>query len=861
MTLRSKQRPNTPLVAFITHNPQMDRHLIQDLLHKKVDIALWTPAKKTKKDPRIIWCDAKKEIITHAKSADYFIISCVDYKTFKNVSEVEKIIAQTIKIIPKKTRVMILSPARVVNKKEYLSLLNHVEKITSQIRQSHTDVRSIYIMDYIDKHAINPVTPPQEIITNNSRFSGNLTGSRSMIPLVYADSSSHICKILFSRAYRKKEVILVGHREMLGENIESLTQHKQSSLAPTSANKRQTQFSSVAITSQTAKIEKIKNATPVREEIYRLIHPKTKATPPKKKNIKKEEKKKKIIKPKHIGIIGVGLLIWLSWLLWPFVLLKYYEMQTKRGWSPTSIQTRRVEKTKTAVFNRLKKSSQLEIDTLSVIRENTTQKANSVHLAAQLNNTIEEAQQQSQQIISTIMGQGSGVGEKVNQLHASLEKMVFVSQQIESSQREQYQQGLQLAQILKSIANAPQANITAIIQNNQELRPTGGFISGVALATLKQGQISSIEYKDVYDLDAQLNGAVQSPPEIAQELGESAWYLRDANWDPDFIKTATQVEWFVDKQIGRQTDIVVGLNLSTLTKLLEVLEKVTLPDGKVVTAKNIEDVVLRNQEIQPRQDSTIKSEILSSITAAVIKKIEDNPGRRGIITTILDQLILGEIMLYASDEHIQQMISQAGWAGEIANTPCQGVEGSCVGDYVYLVETNTGINKTNQHVSREMQITTDTRTTQVDVQIHNSAPSNDWPLGSYKAYLRAYLPQQVTLESLVIDGISLSGSQYTQKITQNKLVVAFRADIKPMSSADVSIKYQHPKRMIESTPYQYHLRIQEQPGKQPTPTSITLIAKNAQIASGPTTATITTDTLTHEIVNDKLVDLLVDLVE
>lgn len=83
-----------------------------------------------------------------------------------------------------------------------------------------------------------------------------------------------------------------------------------------------------------------------------------------------------------------------------------------------------------------------------------------------------------------------------------------------------------------------------LLQNNMELRPTGGFIGSFALLTFNKGQLLDFEVRDVYSTDGQLKGHVEPPTELKEHLGEAGWYLRDSNWDPDFPTSAARAAWF-----------------------------------------------------------------------------------------------------------------------------------------------------------------------------------------------------------------------------------------------------------------------------------------------------------------------------
>ena len=127
-----------------------------------------------------------------------------------------------------------------------------------------------------------------------------------------------------------------------------------------------------------------------------------------------------------------------------------------------------------------------------------------------------------------------------------------------------------------------------LFQNNMELRPTGGFIGSFSIISFDKGRMTEIVVNDVYSADGQLKGHVDPPEALRIHLGEGGWYLRDANWDPDFSISADKIEWFLDKEINTKVDGVIAIDLSFVQKLLKITGPINLVDfSKTITAENI----------------------------------------------------------------------------------------------------------------------------------------------------------------------------------------------------------------------------------------------------------------------------------
>ncbi|MBP7843101.1 DUF4012 domain-containing protein, partial [Candidatus Woesebacteria bacterium] len=137
-----------------------------------------------------------------------------------------------------------------------------------------------------------------------------------------------------------------------------------------------------------------------------------------------------------------------------------------------------------------------------------------------------------------------------------------------------------------------------LLQNNQELRPTGGFIQAVALLNFDKGSLVSYQVYSIYELDKKLPGQVVPPEEIKTHLGETNWYLRDSNWSPDFPKSSKQIAWFIEKSLGVNVNGVIAMNVYSLSDLLKAVGPIDLPEyNEVLTDKNIEERMEFHSEV------------------------------------------------------------------------------------------------------------------------------------------------------------------------------------------------------------------------------------------------------------------------
>lgn len=284
-----------------------------------------------------------------------------------------------------------------------------------------------------------------------------------------------------------------------------------------------------------------------------------------------------------------------------------------------------------------------------------------------------------------------------------------------------------------------------VFQNSAELRATGGFIGSYGIVNFDQGKLINWQIYDIYSADGQLKGQIAPPDEILHYAGQPSWFMRDANWSPDWPLSAKRLEWFLEKETGQKVDGVVGVSLGAVSKLLQATGPLTLADlNDTVSADNFFQKAEYSAEINFFPGSTQKKDYLGAVAKALFEKItqgKDNDSSK-LGQAIIGSLEQKDIIFYFNSDVAQKVFSQNGWAGEIAPQNCQDKGDNCIS----IIDSNLGSNKANYFVTKNVQLTSaiskagDIDTT-ITINYKNSSPSDTWPGGRYKNYLRILVPQ------------------------------------------------------------------------------------------------------------------------
>jgi hypothetical protein len=309
-----------------------------------------------------------------------------------------------------------------------------------------------------------------------------------------------------------------------------------------------------------------------------------------------------------------------------------------------------------------------------------------------------------------------------------------------------------------------------LLQNSNELRPTGGFIGSVGLVQFENGTLSDFSIQDVYALDGQLKGHVDPPLPIRDVLGQEHWYLRDSNWDPDFTRSAARAAWFYQKEGGEPVDGVIAINSSVVVDILGATGPILLPDYNDQISK---DNFFGKSFYYTQNDffpgSTQKSDFLGSLARALLTKIttEKNVNPIGIFRAVSDGLMRKDILFMFTDTNLQQLVEYFGWGGRVLkNQGCDGVEQEyCFFDPLIAVEANMSVSKVNYFVKRsavrEININPDaTMTESYSLTLRNtfedaSSQSAKGIGGSYISYVRFFVSEDVSVQDVTLDGVPI----------------------------------------------------------------------------------------------------------
>lgn len=371
-----------------------------------------------------------------------------------------------------------------------------------------------------------------------------------------------------------------------------------------------------------------------------------------------------------------------------------------------------------------------------------------------------------------------------------------------------------LVQLLPALTGYPQeSNFLVILQNNDELRPTGGFIGTYGLMTVKNAKPNNITTEDVYHLDMPCIDKlkVTPPAPISKYMGVTYWWLRDANWSPDFPTSAKQIEdMFLAESAcaGRENakpTAIIAINPDLISDLLKLVGPITV-EGETYDSSNFQPLLQYNVEVAYQEKditSWNRKNIINSVVSELEKRLIDLPSNKwpDVLSVLQNNITKRNLQLYFDNESYQKVATELGIAGEIKQTDK---------DYLMVIDANLAAFKSDSVMNKKIAYNISSGSNGLISQLNLNYQHNggfDWRTTRYRSYTRIYAP----LGSRLISSDKLTDFAMTDDQTLNKTVFGFFWSIEPGQSSSINISYRLPKNITEDN---YELYFQKQSGSR-----------------------------------------------
>ena len=169
-----------------------------------------------------------------------------------------------------------------------------------------------------------------------------------------------------------------------------------------------------------------------------------------------------------------------------------------------------------------------------------------------------------------------------------------------------------------------------LFQNDNELRPTGGFLTAYAVVNVENGKVTAEKSDDIYELDKKFRKKIPIPKELGRYLTtEKYWHLRDMNIYPDFKESMDVFYSNYSTVPGEPDNIdgIIAIDTKFVVHLMEILGPVEVPGYGTFSA-----------EVDKSCDCPQIIHVLSEIITRPTPYIRKN--RKGILGPLMQSLIV-----------------------------------------------------------------------------------------------------------------------------------------------------------------------------------------------------------------------------
>ena len=383
-----------------------------------------------------------------------------------------------------------------------------------------------------------------------------------------------------------------------------------------------------------------------------------------------------------------------------------------------------------------------------------------------------------------------------------------------------------MSRLLPNLLGYPQAKtFLFLLENNNELRPTGGFIGTIGVLTIQNAEIKSFETSNVYDLDINAEGRLKilPPKPIDDYMQVEYWYLRDANWSPDFSASASKIQEFFDLESRlsgspfkpQKFDGVIAITPKVIQDFLGLAGAVEV-NGFVFNQDNFTERLQYLVEVGYDAIGATyqtRKNIIGILSKDLFLRFEKMQLKDwfGLVKILEENLKEKHILVYLNDLVLQEKISSENWTGEIRQAPL---------DFLMFVDANLAALKTDEFVEKTItyQIYPDENGNLIARALINykNQGSFTWKSTMYRTYTRLYVPQgsQIikTTGSMAQDRSSIPGKTDVYNEFGKTAFGAF-ISIEPDEEGTLSFEYKLPKNIVEMIKDgHYSLLSQKQPG-------------------------------------------------
>lgn len=281
---------------------------------------------------------------------------------------------------------------------------------------------------------------------------------------------------------------------------------------------------------------------------------------------------------------------------------------------------------------------------------------------------------------------------------------------------------------LMGVGDAGPKTYLLLIQNEDEIRATGGFLTAVGTITIQDGKVAKMSFKASELLDVKDALYPPAPWQLADFMDARVMRLRNANWFTDYPYTVIWVKYLYGYVDQTPIDGLIAIDQEVVARILRALGPIRIEDSDTeINADNIIDYMRSAKKQWTNDDEPYvpfdRKQFIGQMAKPLMDKILQARGESWskLLPTLLELLDERHILLHFENAEMKNFLARRRWDGAV-RPPANS-------DFLLMVNNNVGFNKTNAVLDMQASYQVDLSQPEapqatLSITYHNRAPGN-----------------------------------------------------------------------------------------------------------------------------------------
>ena len=216
-----------------------------------------------------------------------------------------------------------------------------------------------------------------------------------------------------------------------------------------------------------------------------------------------------------------------------------------------------------------------------------------------------------------------------------------------------------------------------LLQNQNEIRATGGFIGATVEVHLANGVLGDMVFEDSTHIDVPpLANNPPAPEPLYWYLWMGRLLFRDANWNPDFPSSARTLLDFYEESRGVDFDGVIAATKLLGLDMVDAVGGVRVPGVEALLTRDVASRYIEGElpyacesrHASDRPKRCFDEDLVAALVDALKAGLDDQV-RLEVISVLRAHLGAKNVLIFMTDQATQDFVHANRWSGAIPQPP------------------------------------------------------------------------------------------------------------------------------------------------------------------------------------------------